>query len=89
MNVFLKLFLVFLCASPAFADVTRNKLNDLSERLITSFTAKTPGKTAIAIFPLNADEKLTKRKAGFAVSEIISRKFINSVPESYMSPVFG
>ena len=52
MNGFLKLFLVFLCASPAFADETRDKLNDLSERLITSFTAKTPGKTAIAIFPL-------------------------------------
>jgi len=57
--------------------VTRNKPNDLSERLITSFTAKTPGKTVIAIFPLNADEKLTKRKVGFAVSEIISREFIN------------
>lgn len=80
MKIFLKLLLIILSISPAFADTTNSKLSDISARLITSYTAtaKTPGKTVIAIFPLNADEKLTKRKTGFAVSEILSRKFIAS-----------
>lgn len=75
MKIFSKLALICFCASPAFADATAGKLNDLSARLISSFTAKTAGKTVIAIFPLNTDEKLAKRKVGFAVSEILSRKF--------------
>ena len=61
----------------AFADTTVGKLNAISEKLISGYIPKS-GKTGIAVLPLSCDDKLSKLRVGFAVSEIISRKFIAS-----------
>lgn len=61
-----------VCAGSASA-----KLSALAESLIKGYAAKTgASKTALAVFPLNCEEKLEKQRVGFAASEVMSHRFV-------------
>ena len=61
-----------LYAGPASA-----KLSTLADSLIKDYQAKTAAsKTTLAAFPFSCDEKLSKQRVGFAVSELMSHRFV-------------
>lgn len=70
--------LAFICFSGnAVAGQASSKLSSLSDSLIKSFLAKSGGaKASLAIFQFNCEEKLGKRRIGFAVSELMSHRFV-------------
>ena len=79
----IKRFIVFITmivfVFPLFAGTTTKKLSKLSEFLIKEYRVKIGNeKSIIAIFPFNTDERLSKQRVGFAISEMMSHKFISS-----------
>lgn len=78
MNYLINLIVIIMLAPPAYAGDDLSKLNALAEKLVAGYQPKNPGRIAIAVPPLNCDAKLTRMRAGFAVSEILSRRFIAS-----------
>lgn len=78
MKYFVAILILLMSASASFAGTAVAKLNALSEKLIAGYVPGNEGRTGIAIAPLNCDEKLEKMRIGFAVAEILSRKFVAS-----------
>lgn len=79
MNKLALLFAVLLClpCGPAAAGGASDKLHKLADGLIADHAAKAgPGRRALAVFPLNCDAALEKKKVGFAASEIMSHRFV-------------
>lgn len=73
------LFVIVLSVNNLFAGTASSKLSALADSLISGYSDKFKDKkSAIAIFPLNCDEKLDKLRVGFAVSEIMSHRFVAS-----------
>jgi TolB-like protein len=76
---FLSVLLFFAAFCPAaVAGGSISKLEAASEKLISNYSPEKSGKTGIAIPPLTCDGNLAKMQVGFAVSEILSRKFVAS-----------
>ncbi len=68
---------IFLVASSANAGPASSKLSALSELLIKNYSSKAGAqRTTLAVFPFSCDEKLRKRRAGFAVSELMAHRFV-------------
>lgn len=75
----LLIFTMFCLVGNVYAGSASTKLSALADSLIKGYITKTDAtKTALAIFPLNCDEKLEKQRIGFAASEIMSHKFVAS-----------
>lgn len=71
--------LILTLNASSYAATTTRKLELLSERLISDYQAKKPSqKTTLAIFAFNTDQKLAKKKIGFAVAETMSHKFVSN-----------
>ena len=74
---FLFLILITGFGGNANAGSASAKLSTLADTLIKGYAAKAGGsKTALAVFPLNCDEKLEKQRVGFAASEVMSHRFV-------------
>jgi TolB-like protein len=54
------------------------KLEKAVDRLVQAAEAKGFSDGAVAVFPFQTDEKLAKKRVGFAVSELLSQKFFKS-----------
>lgn len=77
-NILLTL-IVFCFVGNAYAGAASAKLTSLADSLIKGYLDKFgQKKNVIAIFPLNCDSKLEKQRIGFAVSEIMSHRFVAS-----------
>lgn len=76
----LLLVLIMFCfVGNVYAGSASAKLVSLADSLLKGYSDKFgQKKNIIAIFPLNCDEKLEKQRIGFAVSEIMSHKFVAS-----------
>lgn len=60
-----------------YAGTASAKLSTLANSLIKDYQAKTAAsKTTLAAFPFSCDEKLSKQRVGFAVSELMSHRFV-------------
>jgi len=75
-NLFLFIFLFSLTGN-AIAGPASSKLSALAQSLIKGYAAKGGAeKTIMAAFPFNCEEKLQRQRAGFAVSEMMSHRFV-------------
>lgn len=75
-KIFLLVFL-FLLSGNAVAGPASSKLSALADSLIKGYAAKAgSGKTVLAAFPFNCEEKLQRQRVGFAVSEMMSHRFV-------------
>lgn len=62
-----------------YAGTAATKLGNLADSLIKVYASKAAtSKATLAIFPFNCDEKLDKRRVGFAASEVMSHRFVSS-----------
>ena len=76
-KIFLFLTLVMGSAGNIYAGPASAKLSALADTFIMGYTSKAGlSKTALAVFPLNCDEKLEKQRVGFAASEVMSHRFV-------------
>lgn len=78
-TVMKSLFLFFaMCfAGNAYAGPASGKLSALAESLIKGYESKTgAGKATLAVFPFSCEEKLRRQRVGFAVSELMSHRFV-------------
>jgi len=74
---FLFMTLIAGFAGNIYAGSASIKLSALTDTLIKGYTSKAgASKTALAVFPLNCDEKLEKQRVGFAASEVMSHRFV-------------
>lgn len=65
-----------LCGN-LYAGTASAKLSALAESLISGYGAKAgTAKVALAAFPFSSEEKLRKQRVGFAVSELMSHRFV-------------
>jgi len=80
MKIVIKSFFLFftMCfAGDAYAGPASAKLSALADMLLTGYVAKAgPSKATLAVFPFNCEEKLEKQRVGFAVSEVMSHRFV-------------
>lgn len=61
----------------ADAGQASSRLSSLSDSLIKGYLAKSGGaKASLAVFRFNCDEKLERQRVGFAVSELMSHRFV-------------
>lgn len=69
---------ILLCfGGSARAGQASVKLSTLAESLISGYRAKSPGeKATLAVFQFNCDTRLEKQRVGFAVSELMSHRFV-------------
>lgn len=65
-----------LAPAAAQAGPAAARLSALADGLIKGYTAKGGGGATVAIFPLNGAESLQKRRVGFAMSELMSHRFV-------------
>jgi len=73
----LVLFSVISClCGDLYAGPASSKLSALAESLIKGYESKTEGKATLAVFPFASEEKLQKQRVGFAVSELMSHRFV-------------
>lgn len=76
----LLLAVIMIFSDNIYAGSASEKLSALADSLIKGYAAKAGVvKTSLAIFPLNCDEKLEKRRVGFAASEVMSHRFVANV----------
>jgi len=59
------------------AGTASRKLSSLADELIGGYLAKGGGRATVAIFPLNCAVKLQKERVGFAMSELLSHRFVS------------
>jgi len=59
-----------------YAGPASSKLSVLAESLIKGYESKAEGKATLAVFPFTCEEKLQKQRVGFAVSELMSHRFV-------------
>lgn len=79
MRKIIMLVLLLGADRPAAADTTTQKLSRLSEKLISDYQGKKGAQnTTLAAFPFNTDDKLAKKRIGFAVVETMSHKFVSN-----------
>ncbi|MDD2805851.1 MAG: FlgO family outer membrane protein [Elusimicrobiales bacterium] len=75
-NAILASILFGLCGN-LYAGQAASKLSSLSDSLIKGYLASPRAADAtLAIFRFNCDDKLEKRRVGFAVSELMSHRFV-------------
>jgi len=67
---------VLFFAGNVYAGSASAKLSVLAESLIKGYEAKAAGKATLAVFPFTCEEKLQKQRVGFAVSELMSHRFV-------------
>lgn len=68
---------VLLFAGNVYAGPASAKLSALAESLIKGYELKAGvGKAALAVFPFSCEEKLRRQRVGFAVSELMSHRFV-------------
>ncbi len=73
----LAILAIFVFAANVSAGTASSRLSELAELLIKNYASLTgEGKTTLAVFPFTCDEKLDKRRAGFAVSELMAHRFV-------------
>jgi len=89
MSLFRKFFLVvtagvFLWSivpvSRVFAGELDSKLGKMVKRMVKAVHDKSPelDKETLAVFPFSADEKLTKKKVDFAVTELMTQQMLQN-----------
>jgi hypothetical protein len=85
-SVWLLVTVLLSGAASASADVTTGRLSRLADNLIAGYLEKNPGAATLAVFPLDADEDLTKQKSGSAVSDILARSFFSNKNFTLIEP---
>lgn len=67
---------IFCLCGNLHAGTASSKLSALAELLIKNYETKAAGKVTLAVFPFSCEEKLRKQRVGFAVSELMSHRFV-------------
>lgn len=70
------LILAVFCAGTVSAKELGSKLEATAKKLTAAASAQGRGTATLAVFPFQADEKLSKKKVNFAVSEILTKNFL-------------
>lgn len=76
LRLVLFLLLAVVSAWPVSAKELDSKLEATARKLTEAAAARKMSTPTLAVFPFQADEKLSKKKVNFAVSEILTKNFL-------------
>ena len=69
--------ILFCCGGSVYAGSASTRLSSLADTLIKGYLQKPPvDKATLAVFQFNCEKKLEERRVGFAVSELMSHRFV-------------
>ena len=75
-NLFFSALFIALSASPAFSSELDSELKKTAQKLFQTAVDRNLTASTLAVFPFQADEKLSRKRVNFAVSEMLTTNLI-------------